>query len=564
VRRAPLLLLTTLACAREAPPPPPPSPAQAELPSRPEVVKVTDGVYVALGFGLANSVLLEGPDGVVIVDTLGQNRSAAAAMAAFRAHTDKPVKAVILTHNHADHVFGTQAVLQGTSGVPIYAHASLGAQLDRVMGVVRPIIYQRSMRMFGVFLPEGEHEGCGIGPALDHDAADAGLLRPTHTFTDRVQLQVAGLALELVHAPGETDDQLFVWYPEKQVLLPADNFYQAFPNLYTLRGTPHRDVRRWVSSLDAMRTLAPTHLVPSHTRPISGSQAVLQALTDYRDAIQYVHDQTVRGMNRGLTGRGLVDFVRLPAHLAERPYLAERYGAVGWSVRAIYHGYLGWFDGEATHLDPLATAARAERWARLLPAGTSLAGAAQAALTQGDLQWAAELAELAAARDPGDREVRATWAAALRGLAERQTSANGRNYYLTEARERAGELEIGQPELTRLSAPFLSALPVAGFIEAMPSHLKAEEALEVELAAGFRFTDVGQDLTVRIRRGVAEVQPGLASDRAFTLTTTAEVYKRVVVGQDNPAAAVAAGRLSLEEGSDLTAALRFLSLFERP
>ena len=107
------------------------------------------------------------------------------------------------------------------------------------------------------------------------------------------------MKLELVHAPGETNDQLFVWLPEKRVLLPGDNFYRAFPNLDTIRGTLYRDVLQWVESLDRMRERRPEHLVPSHTRPLSGADAIHAALTDYRDAIQFVHDQTIRGINRG-------------------------------------------------------------------------------------------------------------------------------------------------------------------------------------------------------------------------------------------------------------------------
>ncbi|CAN0578850.1 unnamed protein product, partial [Laminaria digitata] len=221
---------------------------------------------------------------------------------------------------------------------------------------------------------------CGIGPHLETDLADAGLRRPTHTFDERLELKVAGLNIVLQHAPGETDDQLHLWLPDAQVLLPADNFYRAFPNLYTIRGTPYRDVRAWVRSLDAMRALKPKVLVPSHTRPLQGAEVVYNALTDYRDAIQYVHEQTVRGMNLGLTPDALVEQVRLPQHLSKSPYLAEHYGTVAWSVRSIFDGYLGWFDGVAAHLEPLSEKARAQRWARALPKGSSLAGLAKQAL----------------------------------------------------------------------------------------------------------------------------------------------------------------------------------------
>lgn len=150
----------------------------------------------------------------------------------------------------------------------------------------------------------------------------------------------------------------------------------------------------WVRSLDRMRALEPEVLVPSHTRPIVGKQAVLQALTEDRDAIQFVHDQTVRGMNQGLSPDQLVERVRLPARLAESPHLQPYYGTVGWSVRGILAGYLGWFDGDPTHLAPTFALERAKQWQALLPEGCTLRAASEDAMKRADWQWSAELLEL--------------------------------------------------------------------------------------------------------------------------------------------------------------------------
>src|SRR5690606_12671130 len=141
----------------------------------------------------------------------------------------------------------------------------------------------------------------GIGPGLDYHPEQMALHRPTHTFEDALDLTIAGVDIRLIHAPGETPDQLVVWLPQQRVLIPADNVYQAFPNLYAIRGTAYRDVMQWVESIDIMRDLSPEYLVPCHTRPVYGAEAVMDVLTAYRDAIQFVHDQTVRGLNLGKT-----------------------------------------------------------------------------------------------------------------------------------------------------------------------------------------------------------------------------------------------------------------------
>ncbi|MCW9033735.1 MAG: alkyl/aryl-sulfatase [Rhodospirillales bacterium] len=278
-----------------------------------EVIKVTEGVYVAVGYGLANSILLEGDDGVVIVDTMESNETARAVKADFAKITQKPIKALVFTHNHTDHIFGSGVFAEGGSP-KVFAHKSTNYYIDRVVNVIRPAIYTRAMRQFGSYLPPGGRINDGIGPFLAKvDGENAlSLARPTDTFDKVLKTEVAGIKMELYHAPGETADQLFVWLPEKKVLLPGDNFYKAFPNLYAIRGTAYRDVLEWAKSLDMMRELEPEFLVPSHTRPLVGKEKILGILTDYRDAIQFVHDQTVRGINMDLGPDEIVERVKLP------------------------------------------------------------------------------------------------------------------------------------------------------------------------------------------------------------------------------------------------------------
>ena len=148
--------------------------------------------------------------------------------------------------------------------------------------------------------------------------------------------------------------------------MPGDNIYKTFPNLYTIRGTTHRDVIGWVSSLDKMRSYEPEYIFPSHTKPIIGSEDTMEALTIYRDAIQYVHDQTIRLMNEGYYPDQIIEMVELPASIKSSPYLSEFYGTVRWSVKSIFNGYLGWFNGNPADLDPLSRKEEAQRLAKLV------------------------------------------------------------------------------------------------------------------------------------------------------------------------------------------------------
>lgn len=530
-----------------------------------KVYEVTEGVYVAVGYGLANSILIEGDGGLVIVDTMESLESAQAVRAEFKRISDKPILAVVYTHNHADHVFGARAfVEEGSRSVPIYAHETTNYYIDRVVNVIRPAISRRSMRMFGNYLPEGGLINCGIGPRLfaGHGGGTVALLRPTHTFADELDLQIGGVKLKLVHAPGETDDQLFVWLPEKRTLLAGDNFYRSFPNLYTIRGTPYRDVMKWVRSLDRMRELRPEHLVPSHTRPLSGVEHIHEQLTAYRDAIQYVHDQSIRGINAGLGPDELVQTVRLPPHLAASPWLQEYYGTVEWSVRSIFSGYLGWFGGDAAYLSPVGTQQRARLMAELAGGEGELRRRADEALAAGRFRWAAELADYLLRLEPGDRGLRLLKAEALKALGERAISSNGRNYYLTQALEFSDEIDIGA-EQALLGVPMdvVYSFPLEGIFRAMAVRLDPEKAADVDQVVGFRFPDTDEGFTIRVRRGVAEIQARFPEDPDVSLTLSSRTWLDILLGQRSAVVALASDDVGIE-GSALEL-IGFLRLFDR-
>ena len=544
------------------PAPPPPSPdlqQQAEL-FRKGVEKVTDGVYVAIGYGLANSILIEGDDGVIIVDALEGRPQAEAVKAEFNKITKKPVKALVLTHNHADHVFGGAVFTGGNPDIPVYAHDTTAAYIDRVVSVVRDGIYVRSMRMFGQMLPEDRAETCGIGLRLDYRPENIALARPTKTFSDTLDVTIAGVRVHLAHAPGETPDQIVVWLPDKKVLLPADNIYQAFPNLYTIRGTAYRDVMEWVRSLDMVRDFEAEFLVPCHTRPLTGKDAIAETLTAYRDAIQFVHDQTLRGLNAGKTPDELAASILLPPSLARHPWLVESYGTVAWSVRGVYDGYLGWFDGDAVTLNPLRPEERAKRLAKAFAAGKPLSDQARAALAEKDYQWCAELAREWTRIEPESNEARSTLAACFEAMGSAQTNANARNYYLTQAMEWRGDIDIVPPDSSRVPDDFMDALPVDSFLNAMAVRLNPAKAGDANILAQFSFTDISEHYTVHVRNGVAEVRKRSVDNPDLKIATTARTWKRVASKKDSPALAYATGSISVDGG--VARIVEFLGYFQ--
>lgn len=525
---------------------------------RQEVIRVTDGVYVAVGFGLANSILLEGKDGLVIVDTMESAEAAQRVKAEFSKITSKPVKAIIYTHFHSDHTQGA-AVMAGKDTPEVYCHALTLSHLERIAGITRETTYRRAMRQFGSLLPEENVINAGIGPRLDFDEDKTiAFLPPTRTFSsDHIEIEAAGMRIVLVHAPGETPDQIIVWLPEKKVLLPADNFYRSFPNLYAIRGTAYRDVMLWVKSIDLMRELDADYLAPHHTRPVCGRELILETLTNYRDAIQFVHDQTVRLMNKGLTPQEIVEKVKLPAHLAAQPYLKEYYGTVEWSVRAIFDGYLGWFSGNAADLFPLRMHEKANRMAELAGGGERLYSCALEAFNKGDYQWALELSDHLLNLRPKDERYAVLRSSALRALGNRQSAATARNYYLTQAMEAEGRLRIGTMKVRQ--ADFLKNIPLAAFFRGMAVRLNPDMSSETDTVAGFRFPDTNEAFTVHVRRGVAEIRPVFPAKPEISITVESTIWKEIASGLRNPALALFK---DVEKEGGIIKIIGFLSLFK--
>ena len=519
--------------------------------------KVADNVYVAVGYGLANSIMIEGTDSVIIIDAMESNQTAQLVKDEFLKITKKPVKAIIYTHNHGDHVFGAVA-LAGKSKPDVYAHELTNYYLDRVMTQIRPVISKRSYRMHGIVLDDDALVNCGIGHRLEHGKdAELGLIRPTKTYKDSLHVSISGIDLILYYAPGETDDQTMVWYPEKKILFCGDNLYKSFPNLYTIRGTAYRDPLKWVSSLDHMRDLKPHLLVPSHTLPVSGADSVNKVLTDYRDAIQFVHDQTVRGMNIGLTPDELADNIHLPAHLASSAYLQEFYGKVNWCVKNIFIGYLGYFDGNPSTLLPLSPVEKAKEIAQISGGEQELLKSASKAIEDKKYQWALELSTYLKVLNVDQDKVKQIRIEALTQLGSLQSNPNARHYFLTCAMEEKG-LDLHKE--VNVKPEVLRTIPLNAVFKSLTVSLDPVKSADVIKNVCFKFTDTGETFSLIVRKGVAELKNKRIGTPEISVEIDSQVWKEILVKLRDPLIAFAKGEIKVE-GSK-TELISFMQLFK--
>ncbi|MBT8079533.1 MAG: MBL fold metallo-hydrolase [Gammaproteobacteria bacterium] len=539
---------------------------------RKKIYRISDNVYSAVGWGLANTIMIVGKDGLIIVDVGEDIGSARIVREELRKISDKPVKAVIYTHFHPDHINGVKAFVseeQVRAGeAQIIAHQSL---LDNVINQgdkIGPILGIRTAYTSGAVLDPGETEGMNLGIGPNPNVGGATFIAPTLVYDDRKRLTIAGIELELRHVPSEAPDETAVYLPESNILLSGETIQgPTLPNIHTLRGTKFRDPVSWYKSIDVLRSYQADHLVPSHGQPVSGKENVETVLRATRDGIQFIHDQTVRFMNQGLTPDELAEVVKLPPHLASvKPYLREYYGTVEHSVRQIYQGYLGWFQGDPVALDPVPRIESARRHVALMGGRDAVMQHAHDAHTDGDFQWAAELATYLIRIAHDDHEARNLKAACFRHLGYAQLNTNWRNWYLTSARELDGSLDI--PAVQRriraaLSSPdLMEALPIGKVIEGLSVRIDAEAVLNSEFTVAFELIDLGTVYALEVRRGVAQFHEGDGLDADVSLRTTRASLLSVLLGQTSLEQVRDSGEVDIT--GDAPALMKLLGALERP
>jgi len=341
-------------------------------------------IFQAIGFG--NTFMVTTKAGNVIVDT-SLPMNAARHKALLRAVSTGPIKDIILTHSHGDHTGGVSAWKE--PGTHVIGQANEVAFRN----------YQTRLQGFFVARNGAQYDAtAGIGRIGAAHANPGNYSAPPLAdvlFDKEYRFKLGDLTFDCLAMPGETPDMLNVWIPELKALFIGDNYYASFPNMYTLRGTPPRPALNYVESIDKVLALKPQIVLPSHGVPIVGAENVRRTLTQYRDAILYVHDATVRGMNEGKDVYTLMKTIKLPPQLQ----VGEGYGAISWSVRGIYDGYAGWFDGDPASMYATAPAEADAELVRAAGGAGPIAARAEA-LVASDPALALRLTSAALAAEP--------------------------------------------------------------------------------------------------------------------------------------------------------------------
>ncbi|MEF9892113.1 MAG: alkyl sulfatase dimerization domain-containing protein [Anaerorhabdus sp.] len=482
-----------------------------------KIYQVAGNVYSAVGFGLQNPLMIEGDDGIIIVDPGESLESSIHIRDEFRKITNKPVKAVIITHFHPDHWGGTKAYVSqeqsDSKEVIVLAHENFMKNVSSSNGQLADIRMGRAIWMYGSVLPEGEQGVIneGAGPKLQKGTIQMVTPNTTMKNGETRDMTIAGVHLEIFNCPTETDDHLLVFLKDSKLMHLADAIQaEAYPNLYTVRGQS-RDAVIWYKGLDKVRSYQPEYLTGAHMRPVIGKDVCMKLLTDYRDAIQYTHDQTVRLVNHGLTPDYIVDALKqLPPHLYHEDRIGEFYGTFTQAVRAIYDTYIGWFDGNPASLNKIPPKEEAIKMVELMGGRDVVLKACEEAFDRKEYQWCSQLANYPIRIKKDDMEVRAIKAKAVRQLGYLTENATWRNWYLTCALQLEGAFDAiaaqagpngGFPSFSKT----IVELPVGYMFESYKPKLNGPASSNIHIFLKCIIDGTTDSFILEIRKGILEI-----------------------------------------------------------
>ncbi len=533
------------------------------------VIKVDDNVYMIYGYGITAPVVFVGDESLVVVDPGETTEHGRQTYEVFREVTgiDLPVVGIVYTHNHIDHVAGVRGwtndedVAQGKT--KIYAHDTLVDAVANWSSNVGDILGHRTSFTAASFSGIGVHGSINSALGSQFKVGQIGFMLPTDPFADKLDISIPGLKIELYWVPSETDDEVVAWLPDQKILHAAEVLQgENFPNLHTIRGTRARDAEVWFTGIDQLREFGAEVMVNAHGRPVEGKAAVENVLVSYRDAIQYVHDQSVRAINKGMRPFEMIEAVKLPKHLAEHPWLGEHYGTASHSVQQQYSNYIGFYHADPWQLEPMQYNRRAAETVKLMGGREAVLRAASEYIENGDFTFAAEILTHVITVNVDDAEAKALKAEAYRRWGYNQINVNWRNWAMSAAGELEGTLDY-ESGAEFASADVLSVLPTAQIMSMMTVRLKAEDTLDKHFATNLRLTDTGEDFSFEIRRGIVQLHAKLLDNPVTQVELTREILNRMLL--EGPAAMQAgleSGEIKFTTGSMETLG-EFLGFFEK-
>jgi alkyl sulfatase BDS1-like metallo-beta-lactamase superfamily hydrolase len=507
---------------------------QGQLCVKQGLYEVADGIYQVRGLDLSNMTLVEGDSGVIVIDPLLSVECAAAGLKLYRDQRgERPVMAVIYTHSHADHFGGVRGVTDGN--VPILAPAGFMEHAVSENVYAGTAMNRRATFMYGPDLPRSPEGQIGTGLGMTTSTGTVSLIPPTKDITRTGQEETLdGVRIVFQLTPGtEAPAEMNFLLPDRRALCMAENATHNQHNILTLRGAVVRDPRTWARYLTEAITLFADEadvVFASHHWPTWGGQNIVTFLSQQRDMYTYMHDQTLRMMNQGMTGTEIAEAIRMPPALEQAWHTHGYYGSVSHNVKAIYQRYLGWFDGNPAHLWEHPPVEQSRRYVECMGGREGVLSYARRYLDEGDLRFAASLLNHAVFADEDDSQARTMLAEVYTRLGHGAENGTWRNFYLVAALELAGDVVAANLDTT--SPEMLAALSMDQIFDSLAIRVNGPRAWNENLTIDWHLTDLDQHYRTTLSNGALIQQADPRPQRVdLTLTLTKQRLLSLLTGE---------------------------------
>lgn len=494
--------------------------------------KLADGMWQVRGFDVSNMTVIAGKTGWILIDPLTNRETSAVALELVNQQLGaRPIVAVIYTHSHADHFGGIRGIVSPedvkAGKVAILAPEHFTKETASENVIAGPAMGRRATFQFGAALtpgPQGQM-GSGIGSAVA--GGEITLLAPTDSITKTGETRtIDGVALEFQMVPqSEAPAELNVMVPERRTLVIGEIATCSLHNILTPRGAQVRDAHAWAGYLtEALRLYADRSdtVAASHCWPHFGKEEVRRYLTLQRDNYKYLHDQTVRLMNKGQTQAEIAEALIPPSALTNEWTNRGYYGTYSHNSKAIYQRYLGWYDANPANLNPLPPTERGKHYVEAMGGADRILLIAKAAMAKGDYRWTSDILNQLVFADPTNAAAKAMLADSYEQQGYQAEAATWRNMFLSAARDlREGpKLNSGTQ-----SIDMISAIPTDLLLDTIATRLDPAVIGAKSLNLNFNFVDRGEKARITVENAVMISEMGEAhANPAVTLSGPRQLF----------------------------------------
>ena len=479
--------------------------------------KVTDNIWQVRGFDVSNMTVIKGQTGWILIDPLTTRETAAAALVLVNKELGtRPVTGLIYSHSHGDHFGGARGVTSeadikaGKVAIVAPEHFIEETASENIMAGAA--MSRRGNFQFGTGLTPGPQGQMGSGIGIGVSRGEITLLTPTDTILKTGDRRtIDGVELEFQMVPEtEAPAEMNVYVPAARTFLAAEIATCSLHNILTPRGAKVRDALAWSQYLgDAVNLYAGRSdaIISSHCWPRFGQKEVESWLSGHRDNYRYLHDQTVRLMNKGFTPTEIAEQLKAPPALANQWFNRGYYGTYSHNSKAVYQRYLGWYDAIPANLNPYPPEERGKRLVAAMGGATKVIAEAKRAMKAGDYRWSSDLLHQMVFADPKNAEARALLADSYEQQGYQAESAIWRNQFLSAARD----LRQGMTSsIATQSVDMISAIATPLLLDSVSTRLNPEIIGDRRLAINFVIADRQEKAKISVGNAVMYSEMGLA------------------------------------------------------